>query len=107
MKRFMIIAVALCVGLFLTVLCTPYAKAHREDPTLWGGEMAFPILTVAIGAWICTKVKVEKRVKKPLKERFWALMDKILYKPAPAPKVKPVLYNYVIKDEKTENTGAD
>lgn len=38
--------IALVVGLFLTWICTPYAKAHRANPTLIGGEVCLPILTI-------------------------------------------------------------
>ena len=38
--------IALLVGLFLAWICTPYAKAHRADPTLTGGEVLLPILAI-------------------------------------------------------------
>ncbi len=44
--------IALIVGLILMWICTPYAKAHRADPTLTGGEVCLPLLTVAAVALI-------------------------------------------------------
>lgn len=38
--------IALIAGVILWAICTPYAKAHREDPSLVGGEACLPALTV-------------------------------------------------------------
>lgn len=44
MKKYII---ALVVGVALWVLVTPFAKAHRTDKSLVGGEMLMPVFTVA------------------------------------------------------------
>jgi len=46
LKKLLPYFIALIVGLFLTWICTPYAKAHRADPTLTGGEVLLPILAI-------------------------------------------------------------
>lgn len=40
--------IALIVGVILMWICTPYAKAHRENPSLIGGEILLPALPVLI-----------------------------------------------------------
>lgn len=46
LKKLLPYFIALIVGLVLTWICTPYAKAHRADPTLTGGEVLLPILAI-------------------------------------------------------------
>lgn len=46
LKKLLPYFIALIVGLVLMWICTPYAKAHREDPSLVGGEACLPALTV-------------------------------------------------------------
>ena len=46
LKRAIPYAVAIAVGLILWWLMTPYAKTHRMDPTLIGGEALFPLLAI-------------------------------------------------------------
>lgn len=46
LKKLLPYFIALIVGLVLMLICTPYAKAHREDPSLVGGEACLPALTV-------------------------------------------------------------
>jgi hypothetical protein len=52
LKALLPYSIALIVGLFLTWICTPYAKAHRADPTLTGGEVLLPILAILAVAFI-------------------------------------------------------
>ncbi len=47
MKKLLPYAIALMVGVALWVLVTPFAKAHRTDKSLIGGEMLMPVFTVA------------------------------------------------------------
>lgn len=46
LKKLLPYFIALIVGLVLMWICTPYAKAHRADPTLTGGEVLLPILAI-------------------------------------------------------------
>ena len=46
LKRIIPYIVALILGVALWILVTPYAKAHRVDPSLTGGEALFPIAAV-------------------------------------------------------------
>lgn len=56
MKKVLAYGLALIIGVLLTVIATPYARAHRADPSLVGGEVFLPVFPVIV----CT-VLLEKK----------------------------------------------
>lgn len=49
-KSILTYGAALILGAALTLLVRPYARAHRADPSLIGGEILMPAYTVAAAA---------------------------------------------------------
>ena len=52
LKKVALYFAAFAAGIVIYVLVTPYAKAHRNDPTLVGGECLIPIICVAAVALV-------------------------------------------------------
>lgn len=63
MKRFIPYVFALMMGIMLWALLTPYARAHRQDQRLIGGEMLMPVVCVAATAIVRNRKKIAAELR--------------------------------------------
>lgn len=57
MKRFLTFALSFALGVLLCLIVTPYARAHRADPSLIGGEALLPVIPLLVCAAVISAKK--------------------------------------------------